>query len=83
MAKTKEVKKENLLSSWKEIAAYLDCNVRTCLRWEKNHGLPVHRIDPTSRSTVFAYTEELDEWLVQITRDKSARQKLFYRKFIF
>jgi len=78
----KEGKKENLLLSWKEIAAYLDCNVRTCLRWEKKHGLPVHRVDEKSRATVFAYKEELDDWLVQITKDKSVRQEFFFRKFI-
>ncbi|MFC2166880.1 FlgO family outer membrane protein, partial [Acidobacteriota bacterium] len=37
---------------------------RTCSNWEKELGLPVHRIDTdSSRSRVFAYTEELDKWL--------------------
>jgi len=27
-------KKENLLTFWKEIASYFDCNIRTCQRWE-------------------------------------------------
>ena len=29
------------LNSWKEIAAYLRCGVRTVQRWEKSEGLPV------------------------------------------
>jgi hypothetical protein len=56
--------KGKLLGSWKEIADYLGYEVRTCLRWEKKLGLPIHRIDPeSSRSRVFAYQEELDDWL--------------------
>jgi len=51
-------------STWKEIAVYLDCDVRTCQRWERKLGLPVHRLDPDSSKTrVFAYKGELDEWL--------------------
>jgi hypothetical protein len=56
-------KRDNLLSSWKEIAAYLDCDVRTCYRWENKYGLPVYRVDEKSKSRVYAYKDELDEWL--------------------
>ena len=59
------MKKENLLSSWKEIASYLDCDVRTCHRWEKEFGLPVHRLGDSVRSRVFAYREELDRWMAE------------------
>ncbi|MBN2198257.1 MAG: hypothetical protein JW747_00235 [Candidatus Aminicenantes bacterium] len=59
-------KTERRLSSWKEIAEYLGWDERTCLRWEKNLGLPVHRIDPKSkRSRVFAYAGDLDRWLAE------------------
>ena len=52
------------LSSWKEIAAYLGCDQRTCIRWETKHGLPVHRPgSDQARSHVFAYKDELDRWL--------------------
>ena len=57
------LKKENLLSSWKEIASYLDCDVRTCLRWEKDLGLPVQRLGESPRTRVFAYKEDLDQWM--------------------
>jgi hypothetical protein len=56
-------KKNDLLSSWKEIAAYLDCDVRTAHRWEKEYGLPVHRLGKGSRARVFAYEHELEAWL--------------------
>ena len=32
------------LVSWKEIAAFLDRAERTVKRWERERGLPVHRI---------------------------------------
>lgn len=51
-----------ILSTWKEIAAYLNSGVRTCIRWEKENGLPVHRQEGAPRSRIFAYTSELDEW---------------------
>src|SRR5215472_8515415 len=50
------------LDSWKEIAEYLDREVRTVQRWEKTENLPVHRHEHQKKSTVYAYTSELDEW---------------------
>ena len=70
----RELKKENLLTSWKEIAAYINCDERTCLRWEKKYGLPVHRIDEMAKATVFAYKDELDRWLDKFTDSKSFPQ---------
>ena len=32
------------LDSWKEIADYLGRDVTTVIRWEKEKGLPVHRL---------------------------------------
>ncbi|MFC2161718.1 hypothetical protein ACFLRX_08725 [Acidobacteriota bacterium] len=51
------------LSSWKEIAFYLHCDVRTCIRWENKYDLPIHRIEGSKGARVFAYKTELDEWL--------------------
>lgn len=68
------MKHENLLRSWKEIAAYLGCDRRTCLRWEKKLGLPVHRIEGGAKSSVFADKEELDRWLMERSaRDGAGR----------
>lgn len=50
------------LDSWKEIADYLDREVRTVQRWEKTENLPVHRHEHQKKSTVYAYTSELEEW---------------------
>ena len=62
---------ERLLTSWKEIAAYLGVDRRTCSRWEQHLGLPVHRIEGSSKSRVFAYAEELDRWRAMRAKDKT------------
>ena len=53
------------LDSWKEIAAYLGRGARTVQRWEREEGLPVHRLRHDQGSTVFAYKSELDAWLAR------------------
>ncbi|MEO5895655.1 MAG: hypothetical protein ABIS06_08130 [Vicinamibacterales bacterium] len=49
------------LDSWKAIAAFLNRDARTVMRWEKSEGLPVHRHRHLARSSVYAYRHELDE----------------------
>lgn len=70
-----ENNQKNLLSSWKEISGYLNCGLRTCHRWEKEYGLPVHRIEGAEKSPVFAYKEELDAWLKQKLTNNQIPQK--------
>lgn len=50
------------IDSWKEIAAFFGRDERTVKRWEKERGLPVHRV-PGERGGVFAYAGELTVWL--------------------
>jgi TolB-like protein/cytochrome c-type biogenesis protein CcmH/NrfG len=50
------------LVSWKEIAAHLGRETRTVQRWERTEGLPIRRHEHQKKSTVYAYTSELDEW---------------------
>jgi len=50
------------LDSWKEIAAYLGRGVRTVQRWERDEGLPVHRLAHAERGSVFADPAELTAW---------------------
>ena len=54
------MEKRTRLKSWKEIAVYLDCGVRTAQRWEKQYSLPIYRTRIGGR--VFAFTDELDLW---------------------
>jgi tetratricopeptide (TPR) repeat protein len=58
------------LDSWKEIAAYLCRGERTAKRWESERLLPVHRLPGGGRGSVYAFTEELDEWLISATANK-------------
>jgi tetratricopeptide (TPR) repeat protein len=51
------------LDSWKEIASFLNRGERTVKRWETERGLPVRRVPGGGRSAVFAYTNELADWL--------------------
>ncbi len=51
------------LISWKQIAVFLNHSERTVKRWERERGLPVHRVPGGERGGVFAYPGELAEWL--------------------
>jgi Tfp pilus assembly protein PilF len=51
------------LDSWKEIAVFFDRDERTVKRWEKEKGLPVHRLRQNSGARVFAFTDELIPWM--------------------
>lgn len=68
------MRNSEILDSWKAIADYLDRKIRTCYRWEKELGLPVYRIDnDSSRSKVFTYKSEIDQWLRK--RAKAIKKK--------
>jgi len=52
-----------ILNSWKEISNYVGRGVRTIQRWESDMHFPVHRTGEHLRSSVYALSEEIDEWL--------------------
>jgi len=54
-----------VLASWKQIAEYLGCSVRTVQRWEAELGMPVHRPYGKPHSAVIALPEDLDRWVAQ------------------
>ena len=56
------------LNSWKEIGAYFNRGVSTVQRWERDEGLPVHRLTHESGSSVYAYEQELAAWHAGRTR---------------
>ncbi len=66
-----DLENQGVLASWKGIAAYFGCNVRTAKRWERERGLPVRRAPGKRSGTVFARASELDAWLE--SREKEPR----------
>jgi hypothetical protein len=50
------------LEGWKAIAAYFGTAPITVQRWERDLGLPVHRLHIKRRARPFALVSELEEW---------------------
>ena len=68
---------EKPLQSWKEIAAYLDRDERTAMRWEREEGLPVRRHRTSGRgSSVYAYPSDLDAWRARRKPREDRERKL-------
>ena len=59
-----------ILEGWKAVASYLRRTEHTCRSWEKEYGLPVHRLDGSSRAHVFAYPDEIDQWKEEMLREE-------------
>jgi len=59
----KEALPFQFLSGWKDIANYLRKGVRTVQRYERELGLPVHRIAGKSVGSVIATKSEIDAWV--------------------
>jgi len=56
-------RKGKRLDTWKEIGGFFGRDERTVKRWEMTRNLPVHRVPGGGRANVYAYVEELAEWL--------------------
>ena len=52
----------DVLDSWKEIARYLNRDIRTIQRWERTKGLPVHRLPGGEKPAVYALKTEVEAW---------------------
>jgi Tol biopolymer transport system component len=57
---------DDRLDGWEAIAHYLGWTPRTVIRWEKQKGLPVHRVAGGKRQPVYAYRHEIDLWFQKI-----------------
>jgi PleD family two-component response regulator len=51
------------LHGWKQISSYLGQAVRTIQRYEATLKLPIRRPAGKDHTAVFAFSDELDEWL--------------------
>ena len=63
---------KSILQGWKEIASYVARDVRTVRRWEKDRGLPVHRLPGGGRAVVYAVSAELDRWMGHEPQENSS-----------
>jgi tetratricopeptide (TPR) repeat protein len=64
-ARRQEPESDLRLDSWKQVAAYLNRHMTTVRRWERCEGLPVHRHLHSSLGSIYAYSKELDAWLLK------------------
>lgn len=60
---TSESQASHVLRSWKEIAQYLGACVKTVQRWELLYKFPIRRVQNAKGSMVFAFKEEVDQWM--------------------
>lgn len=64
---------EQPLRGWKDIAAFLGTSSRSAQRWERELGMPVHRLRETTGSVVSAYPSELDAWRRGLSAELAAQ----------
>ena len=73
------------LDSWKEIAAFLGRGIRTVQRWEREEGLPVHRLAHEKRGSIYARREELAAWWesrrLTLTPNIKSKRRPIHRRF--
>ena len=58
-----QIQEKQRLDGWKAISEHLGWHPRTVMRWEQLRGLPIHRVPGGQRHAVFAFRQEIDEWL--------------------
>ena len=59
------------LESWKEIAEFIGCDVRTAMRWAARQGMPVHRVPGGKLGRVFASRKGITQWFGNRAGDPS------------
>jgi len=58
-----ELRDSDRLDSWRAIAACINRDERTAMRWAKLYGMPVHHAPGGSHARVFAYRSEVMAWV--------------------
>lgn len=54
---------QTVIRSWKDIAQYVGTSVKTVQRWERALEFPIRRVNPNKGSVVFAFQNEVEDWL--------------------
>jgi len=71
----------HVLRSWKDIAQYMGTCVKTVQRWERAYDLPVRRVQPGKGSVVLAFKNEVDQWLLNRSRELNVTEPPKGRRF--
>jgi tetratricopeptide (TPR) repeat protein len=53
------------IDGWKAIAAHFRRDRTTVMRWARERDLPVKRMPGSSKGSVYAFAQELDQWLAK------------------
>lgn len=53
---------------WKDIGAFIGCSAKQAQYYEKNHGLPIHRL-PNNK--VAGDPSEIDKWIRTWNKNKN------------
>jgi formylglycine-generating enzyme required for sulfatase activity/dienelactone hydrolase len=69
------LKERTVLDSWKEISGYFERSIKTCQRWESIYDMPVHRLDGSPKARVFAYKDEVDQWLEEMLHHREGSEE--------
>ena len=51
------------LDGWKAVAGHVRKSVRTAQRWERELGLPVHRMQTETGEIVYGLVSEIEAWV--------------------
>lgn len=60
------------LESWKQVADFLNRDVRTVMRWAETKGMPIHRVPGGKKPRIYAYRSEIQRWLNKDQTDENA-----------
>ncbi len=69
------MEEKKILESWKEVSDYLKHSIKTCQRWEREFGLPIHRFEKVTKGRIFANKAEIDTWIKNKLRIAEASEK--------
>ena len=61
------------LRGWKEIALWLGKDESTVKRWALDRGFPIHRVPGSKRASVYAWTDEINDWLTSRRREDASQ----------
>ncbi len=74
--RSQEGSQNRQLRGWKEIALSLGKDESTVKRWALDRGLPIHRVPGQKRASVYAWTDEINDWLTSRRREGGLQASL-------